>query len=52
MVREGRRLVPIELGRIAYGYAEEIFPLGLELASVLRGARTRPMWHASVPPKD
>ena len=38
--REGRRLVPTELGRIAYGYAEEIFPRGLELASVLRGART------------
>ena len=32
--------MPIELGRIAYGYAEEIFPRGLELASVLRGART------------
>ena len=39
--RQGRRLVPTELGRIAYAYAEEIFPRGLELTSVLRGARTR-----------
>lgn len=39
--KQGRRLVPTELGRIAYAYAEEIFPKGLELASVLRGARTR-----------
>lgn len=39
--KQGRRLVPTELGRIAYAYADEIFPKGLELASVLRGARTR-----------
>lgn len=39
--RQGRRLVPTELGRIAHAYAEDIFPKGLELASVLRGARTR-----------
>lgn len=39
--KQGRRLVPTELGRIAFAYAEEIFPKGLELASVLRGARTR-----------
>lgn len=39
--KQGRRLVPTDLGRIAYAYAEEIFPKGLELASVLRGARTR-----------
>ncbi|MFM7625911.1 MAG: transcriptional activator NhaR [Gammaproteobacteria bacterium] len=39
--RQGRRLVPTELGRIVYAYAEEIFPRGLELTSVLRGARTR-----------
>jgi DNA-binding transcriptional LysR family regulator len=38
--KQGRRLVPTELGRIAYAYAEEIFARGLELASVLRGART------------
>lgn len=37
--REGRRLVPTELGRIAFGYADEIFPRGLELASVMRGER-------------
>ncbi len=39
--REGRRLVPTELGRIVHAYAEEIFPRGLELASVVRGERTR-----------
>lgn len=39
--KQGRRLVPTELGRIAFAYAEDIFPKGLELASVLRGARTR-----------
>ena len=37
--KQGRRLVPTELGRIAYAYSEEIFSRGLELASVLRGAR-------------
>lgn len=39
--KQGRRLVPTELGRIAYAYAEEIFSRGLELSSVLRGARDR-----------
>jgi LysR family transcriptional activator of nhaA len=39
--REGRRLVPTELGRIVHAYAEEIFSRGLELASVVRGERTR-----------
>ena len=39
--RQGRRLVPTELGRIVYAYADEIFPRGIELTSVLRGARTR-----------
>ncbi len=39
--RQGRRLVPTELGRLAFGYADEIFPRGLELASVLRGALPR-----------
>lgn len=36
--KSGRRLVPTEIGRIAYSYAEEIFSRGLELSSVLRGA--------------
>lgn len=36
--KQGRRLVPTELGRVAYDYAEEIFSRGLELASVLKGA--------------
>lgn len=39
--KQGRRLVPTELGRLTYGYADEIFPRGLELASVLRGALPR-----------
>lgn len=39
--KQGRRLVPTELGQIAFSYAEEIFPRGVELASVLRGARDR-----------
>lgn len=38
--KQGRRLVPTELGRIAYAYSEDIFSRGLELASVLRGARS------------
>ena len=37
--KQGRRLVPTELGRITFAYAEEIFAKGLELSSVLRGAR-------------
>ena len=36
--KQGRRLVPTDLGKLAYDYAEEIFSRGLELASVLRGA--------------
>lgn len=39
--KQGRRLVPTDLGRLAYGYAEEIFTRGLELASALRGAVPR-----------
>lgn len=37
--KQGRRLVPTELGRITFAYAEDIFAKGLELSSVLRGAR-------------
>ena len=36
--KQGRRLVPTDLGKLAFEYAEEIFSRGLELASVLRGA--------------
>ena len=39
--KQGRRLVPTELGQLTYGYADEIFSRGLELASVLRGAVKR-----------
>lgn len=36
--KQGRRLVPTELGRLVQGYADEIFTRGLELASAVRGA--------------
>ena len=39
--KRGRNLVPTDLGRITYSYAEEIFTKGLELRSVLRGARSQ-----------
>ncbi|MGH8261046.1 MAG: LysR family transcriptional regulator [Steroidobacteraceae bacterium] len=35
LVRSGRTLVPTEIGRIVYGYAEEIFGLGRDLLSAL-----------------
>ena len=38
--RSGRRLVLSETGRVVFDYAEEIFALGSELASVVRGGRT------------
>ena len=38
--RRGRSLELTEVGRIAYGYAEEIFPLGQELLDTLRGRPT------------
>ena len=38
--RSGRRLVLSETGRVVFEYAEEIFTLGSELASVVRGGRT------------
>ncbi|MES1942539.1 LysR family transcriptional regulator [Salinisphaera sp. PC39] len=38
--REGRRLVPTELGETVRGYAEEIFSLGQELDGVVRSRAT------------
>ena len=35
--RVGRRLVPSEMGRVVFDYAEEIFTTGAELANVVRG---------------
>ncbi len=35
--REGRRLVLTEVGRVAYRYAEEIFPLGREFLETVKG---------------
>lgn len=43
-VRQGRRLVLTEAGRLVFGYADEIFALGSELTDVLSGRpRHRPM---------
>lgn len=43
-VRQGRRLVLTEAGKVVYRYAEEIFTLGNELTDVLKGRpRNRPM---------
>jgi LysR family transcriptional activator of nhaA len=36
-VRQGRHLVLTDVGRVAYGYADEIFSLGRELMGTLRG---------------
>ncbi len=38
--RTGRRLVLSETGRMVFGYADEIFSIGAELANVLRGKQT------------
>src|SRR5690242_9282491 len=35
--RVGRRLVLTEVGKVVYGYADEIFSLGRELTDVLKG---------------
>ncbi len=42
--RVGRRLVPTDVGRVVFRYADEIFGLGRELVDVVRGRATgRPM---------
>jgi len=38
--RQGRRIVLTEMGRIVYGYAEEIFSLGGELIDTVQGRPT------------
>jgi LysR family transcriptional activator of nhaA len=38
--RQGRRLVLTEVGRVAYGYADEIFSIGREFMDTLRGRPT------------
>jgi LysR family transcriptional activator of nhaA len=40
LVRQGRRLVLTEMGRVAFGYADEIFGLGRELMDALKGRPT------------
>ena len=38
--RSGRRIVPTEVGRMVFGYAEEIFAAGRELQDALKGRPT------------
>jgi len=38
-VRSGRRLVPTEMGRVVFAYAEEIFSIGRELLDTVKGRR-------------
>lgn len=43
-VKEGRRLVLTEMGKLVYGYADEIFTLGRELMDTVKGRPTgRPL---------
>ena len=35
--RRGRRVVPTDVGRVVYGYADEIFSIGRELVGTLKG---------------
>ncbi|MDZ4771870.1 MAG: LysR family transcriptional regulator [Planctomycetota bacterium] len=37
LVKQGRRLVPTEVGRIAYRYSDEIFGLGRDLLDTIKG---------------
>ena len=44
MRKSGRRLVLTEMGRLVYGYADEIFSAGREMVEAVRGRPTgRPM---------
>jgi LysR family transcriptional activator of nhaA len=44
LAREGRNLVLTEMGRVVYGYADEIFGLGRELLDTVKGRPTgKPM---------
>jgi LysR family transcriptional activator of nhaA len=44
LLRSGRSVVPTEVGRLAYKYAEEIFSTGRELLDVVKGRPTgRPL---------
>lgn len=48
LAKSGRTLVPTEIGRVVYGYAEEIFGLGRELVDVLEQRPTRRPLHFTV----
>src|SRR3954467_7614044 len=44
LAKAGRRLVPTEMGRLVYGYAEEIFGLGHDLLEAIEQRPTaRPL---------
>lgn len=45
---QGRRLMPTEAGRIALGYADQIFPLGERMIETLSHANTEPVLRLSV----
>ena len=38
--RAGRRLVLSDMGKVVFGYADEIFSVGAELANLVRGNQT------------
>lgn len=44
LVRSGRRLVPTEMGRVVFGYAEEIFETGRELLEAVKHGSPRRLW--------
>jgi len=44
LARKGRRLEPTEMGRLVFGYAEEIFGLGRELLEAVRQGSPRRPW--------
>jgi LysR family transcriptional activator of nhaA len=46
--RSGRRLVLTEMGRLVYGYADEIFSMGREMTEALRGRPTGRAMHLVV----
>jgi LysR family transcriptional regulator, transcriptional activator of nhaA len=45
---QGRRLVPTEAGRVALGYADQIFPLGERMIETINNANAEPTLRLSV----
>ncbi len=46
--RVGRRIEPTEMGRMVFGYAEEIFGLGRELLEAVRQGSPRRPWRVTI----